>query len=194
MNPAPSALPAGHSSSSITSSEIITRSSSFSAADFRSPSYPQYGRSPSVGSRSPNASRVSSEPSKPSPLVNSKRRTSRPQTPRLSSSTSSPAAPKPSNPSIKSPAPPSTPNAPASAPQAAGTSSPPKRPRHLDPSVQTLPLLYQHCPIQDLVYLISDMLLELVGLNDKIPLSGAGLTRFHSRYSLPCKHSPQFTR
>ncbi|RPB17221.1 cyclin-domain-containing protein [Morchella conica CCBAS932] len=51
----------------------------------------------------------------------------------------------------------------------------------MDPSIKALPQLYQHCPTNDLVYLISDMLLELVGLNDKIPLSGAGLTRFHSR-------------
>ena len=50
--------------------------------------------------------------------------------------------------------------------------------------VKTLPKLYQNTSTIDLVILIADMLGELVGLNDRIPLSGAGLTRFHSRYAL----------
>ncbi|KAI5796702.1 cyclin-domain-containing protein, partial [Pyronema domesticum] len=50
-----------------------------------------------------------------------------------------------------------------------------------DTGVKVLPKLYQSTHTKDLVILISDMLGELVGLNDRIPLSGAGLTRFHSR-------------
>jgi hypothetical protein len=51
--------------------------------------------------------------------------------------------------------------------------------------MKTLPKLYQSTHTADLVVLISDMLGELVGLNDCIPLSGAGLTRFHSRFAPP---------
>lgn len=47
--------------------------------------------------------------------------------------------------------------------------------------MKLLPQLYQNTGATDLVILIADMLQELVGLNDRIPLSGAGLTRFHSR-------------
>ncbi|KAF8245761.1 cyclin-domain-containing protein [Wilcoxina mikolae CBS 423.85] len=59
--------------------------------------------------------------------------------------------------------------------------SSPKRQRKPELGVKTLPKLYQSTHTADLVILISDMLGELVGLNDRIPLSGAGLTRFHSR-------------
>ncbi|KAF8426563.1 cyclin-domain-containing protein [Tirmania nivea] len=58
--------------------------------------------------------------------------------------------------------------------------SPPRRQR-VESSVRLLPPLYQHCDTADLVVLISDMLGELVVLNDQIPLSTGGLTRFHSR-------------
>ncbi|RPB02627.1 cyclin-domain-containing protein [Choiromyces venosus 120613-1] len=203
MNPAPTVLPGSSSSSTTTSSETITRSSSsksLSPADFKSPSYPQYVKSPSLSAWSPKGGQAISKTTSNSPSVNSKRRSSRPpQTPRLpSSSSSSPAASRISNhnSTMNPPATPvathSAPSAPSPAGKASTTastpterhakpSSPPKRPRHSDPSIKYLPSLYQHCPTQDLVYLISDMLLELVGLNDKIPLSGAGLTRFHSR-------------
>ncbi|KAF8454978.1 cyclin-domain-containing protein, partial [Terfezia claveryi] len=56
----------------------------------------------------------------------------------------------------------------------------PRRQR-VESSVRLLPPLYQHCDTADLVVLISDMLGELVVLNDQIPLSTGGLTRFHSR-------------
>ncbi|KAI5800366.1 cyclin-domain-containing protein [Peziza echinospora] len=65
-------------------------------------------------------------------------------------------------------------------PSSSSTSSSPKRPR-TDMQIKLLPPLYQHCETADLVILISDMLGELVGINDKIPLSTGGLTRFHSR-------------
>lgn len=58
--------------------------------------------------------------------------------------------------------------------------SPPRRQR-VESSVKLLPPLYQHCHTDDLAVLISDMLGELVVLNDQIPLSTGGLTRFHSR-------------
>ncbi|CAZ80228.1 unnamed protein product [Tuber melanosporum] len=204
MNPAPTALPGPSSSSTTTSSATITRSSSsksLSPADFKSPSYPQYVESPSLGAWSPKGGQPIPKTTGNSPSTNSKRRSSRPQTPRPPSSSSSPSASRisshrsamnppatpvaahstPSSSSALSPASkaPTTPS--TSTERHSKSSSPPKRARHSDPLVNYLPSLYQHCPTQDLVYLISDMLLELVGLNDKIPLSGAGLTRFHSR-------------
>jgi hypothetical protein len=63
--------------------------------------------------------------------------------------------------------------------------SPQKRQRRTEAAVKALPLLYQNTGPADLVILIADMLQELVGLNDRIPLSGAGLTRFHSRFAPP---------
>ncbi|KAF2755641.1 cyclin-domain-containing protein [Pseudovirgaria hyperparasitica] len=44
-----------------------------------------------------------------------------------------------------------------------------------------MPLSYERCDVKDLGVLISDMLLELVRLNDLIPLKDGQLTRFHSR-------------
>ena len=44
-----------------------------------------------------------------------------------------------------------------------------------------MPLQYETCDVQDLVLLISNMLLELIRFNDEIPLRDGRLTRFHSR-------------
>lgn len=56
-----------------------------------------------------------------------------------------------------------------------------KRPRtQPDPNVKIMPLKYETCNPKDLGYLISNMLMELIRLNDKLPLNGR-LTRFHSR-------------
>jgi hypothetical protein len=49
-------------------------------------------------------------------------------------------------------------------------------------SVKVLPRKYWECDVQDLGVLIADMLMELVRINDKIPLRDGTLTRFHSRY------------
>jgi hypothetical protein len=57
-----------------------------------------------------------------------------------------------------------------------------KRARNGDPSVTVMPLQYETCDVKDLGVLISDMLMELVRLNDGIPLQDGQLTRFHSRY------------
>lgn len=59
-----------------------------------------------------------------------------------------------------------------------------KRPRTARENVKTMPLAYETCDPKDLGFLISNMLMELIRLNDQIPLSGR-LTRFHSRYALP---------
>jgi hypothetical protein len=48
-----------------------------------------------------------------------------------------------------------------------------------------LPRDYAQCNVTDLGILISDMLMELVRINDKIPLQDGQLTRFHSRYVMP---------
>lgn len=48
-------------------------------------------------------------------------------------------------------------------------------------NVKIMPLQYETCEVQDLGVLISDMLMELVRLNDGYPLRDGTLTRFHSR-------------
>ncbi|KAH7393015.1 cyclin-domain-containing protein [Pyrenochaeta sp. MPI-SDFR-AT-0127] len=60
-------------------------------------------------------------------------------------------------------------------------SSPAKRARPQDPNVKIMPLQYETCDVKDLGILISDMLMELVRLNDGYPLRDGTLTRFHSR-------------
>ncbi|KAI5240848.1 cyclin-domain-containing protein [Aureobasidium subglaciale] len=54
----------------------------------------------------------------------------------------------------------------------------------LDPNIKIMPLKYETCNPKDLGYLISNMLMELIRLNDKLPLNGR-LTRFHSRLRAP---------
>ncbi|CAN9358389.1 unnamed protein product [Alternaria alternata] len=59
--------------------------------------------------------------------------------------------------------------------------SPAKRARPQEPDVKVMPLQYETCNVKDLGVLISDMLMELVRLNDGYPLRDGTLTRFHSR-------------
>jgi hypothetical protein len=61
-------------------------------------------------------------------------------------------------------------------------SSPAKRQRPPEANVKVMPLKYETCDVKDLGVLISDMLMELVRLNDGYPLRDGQLTRFHSRY------------
>ena len=61
-------------------------------------------------------------------------------------------------------------------------SSPAKRLRPPEANVKAMPLKYETCDVKDLGVLISDMLMELVRLNDGYPLRDGQLTRFHSRY------------
>ncbi|KAL0258712.1 Pho80p cyclin [Diplodia seriata] len=44
-----------------------------------------------------------------------------------------------------------------------------------------MPVRYEACDVKDLGVLISDMLMELLRLNDALPLQDGQLTRFHSR-------------
>ncbi|KAJ4990596.1 cyclin [Stagonosporopsis vannaccii] len=60
-------------------------------------------------------------------------------------------------------------------------SSPAKRLRPPEANVKVMPLKYETCDVKDLGVLISDMLMELVRLNDGYPLRDGQLTRFHSR-------------
>lgn len=60
-------------------------------------------------------------------------------------------------------------------------SSPAKRARPPSGSIKVMPLKYETCDIKDLGVLVSDMLMELVRLNDDMPLRDGQLTRFHSR-------------
>lgn len=56
-----------------------------------------------------------------------------------------------------------------------------KRPRPQSGTLKAMPLKYETCDVKDLGVLISDMLMELVRLNDAMPLRDGQLTRFHSR-------------
>ena len=62
-----------------------------------------------------------------------------------------------------------------------GHSSAPKRSRPESGSVKLMPRQYWTCNPKDLGVLISNMLMELIRLNDRIPLRDGKLTRFHSR-------------
>jgi hypothetical protein len=62
-------------------------------------------------------------------------------------------------------------------------SSPAKRARPQEPNLKVMPLQYETCDVKDLGILISDMLMELVRINDVQPLRDGTLTRFHSRYN-----------
>ncbi|RMJ25011.1 hypothetical protein PHISP_04103 [Aspergillus sp. HF37] len=59
--------------------------------------------------------------------------------------------------------------------------SQPKRLRATAPNAKLLPERYDLANTSDIVVLISSMLIELIQLNDKIPLHEGRLTRFHSR-------------
>ncbi|KAF3941732.1 Cyclin-U4-1 [Dactylella cylindrospora] len=85
----------------------------------------------------------------------------------------------PQNPSRGQSAPSSNPDETSLDPLTIG--SPSKRARAMQPAKKLVPRDYQLCPMNDLVILISDMLNQLVSLNDVIPLTQGGLTRFHSR-------------
>jgi len=62
-----------------------------------------------------------------------------------------------------------------------GHSSAPKRSRPELGTVKVMPLRYETCNPKDLGVLIANMLMELIRLNDQIPLRDGRLTRFHSR-------------
>nr|POE93050.1 nuc-1 negative regulatory protein preg [Quercus suber] len=62
-----------------------------------------------------------------------------------------------------------------------GHSSAPKRSKPEPGTVKIMPLKYETCAPKDLGILISNMLMELIRLNDQIPLRDGRLTRFHSR-------------
>lgn len=64
----------------------------------------------------------------------------------------------------------------------AESSSAAKRARPPSPADRVMPIKYETCDVKELGVLISDMLMELVRLNDGIPLKDGQLTRFHSRY------------
>lgn len=59
--------------------------------------------------------------------------------------------------------------------------SSPKRARQAKAAMKIMPIQYETCDVKDLVLLISNMLLELIRVNDEIPLRDGRLTRFHSR-------------
>ena len=62
-----------------------------------------------------------------------------------------------------------------------GHSSAPKRPRAESVAAKIMPRQYETCNPKDLGVLIANMLMELIRLNDQIPLRDGRLTRFHSR-------------
>ena len=67
------------------------------------------------------------------------------------------------------------------APPASVTSTVSKRAKTSSDNVKTMPWKYETCNPKDLGVLIANMLMELIRLNDNIPLRDGKLTRFHSR-------------
>lgn len=59
-----------------------------------------------------------------------------------------------------------------------------KRPKPDTTPPKVVPLLYEHCSVEDMVVLIAHMLCELIETNDTLALKSGHLTRFHSRYAL----------
>jgi hypothetical protein len=68
----------------------------------------------------------------------------------------------------------------ATTPKETTSESTQKKTRADRPS-KIMPRKYELCDVRDLTYLISNMILELVRLNDNIKLQDGHLTRFHSR-------------
>ena len=67
---------------------------------------------------------------------------------------------------------------------ARGPSSPStlsKKPKPEAGPAKVVPQRYEHCPVEDMVVLISHMLGELIETNDALALRSGHLTRFHSR-------------
>ena len=62
-----------------------------------------------------------------------------------------------------------------------GHSAAPKRSRPAPGSLKVMPLQYETCNPKDLGALVANMLMELIRINDQIPLRDGRLTRFHSR-------------
>ena len=112
-------------------------------------------------------------------LAGSKRRGSSPPTPSLNHGPETTIPERPVN---------SDTTTSSSAPDPSLSPSLTKKPRtqpepnvKMDSNIKIMPLRYETCDVKDLGYLISNMLMELIRLNDPIPLTGR-LTRFHSRY------------
>lgn len=61
-----------------------------------------------------------------------------------------------------------------------GLSAAPKRSRP-EGTLKVMPLQYETCSPKDLGVLVANMLMELIRINDRIPLRDGRLTRFHSR-------------
>lgn len=62
-----------------------------------------------------------------------------------------------------------------------GHSAAPKRSKHDQGTLKVMPSKYETCSPKDLGVCIANMLMELIRINDRIPLRDGRLTRFHSR-------------
>ncbi|KAK3723776.1 Pho80p cyclin [Vermiconidia calcicola] len=75
----------------------------------------------------------------------------------------------------------SQPSNPPTAESTQTSASAPKKSRADSGSVKVMPMLYQNCNSKTLGVMIAIMLMDLIRLNDQIPLRDDQLTRFHSR-------------
>ncbi|KAM3423177.1 hypothetical protein BST61_g628 [Cercospora zeina] len=62
-----------------------------------------------------------------------------------------------------------------------GHSAAPKRSKAAPGSLKVMPIKYEKANTQELGILVANMLMELIRINDQIPLRDGRLTRFHSR-------------
>lgn len=170
------------------SSPIVKAQTADAGTQYTPPGYPPTARWPA----STNASSINSDstlaPSDPAPTITptstltpSKRR---------EPSDENEHPPQPAEPNLRvDPQPHSslvpTASTVANAPRKGADLSPSKRAKSAGMGKTVLPRDYAQCNVTDLGILISDMLMELVRINDKIPLQDGQLTRFHSRYVMP---------
>lgn len=115
------------------------------------------------------------------PAAGNKRKEA-PPSPSMNTLTKTPAQPPPPEPEPrKTPAQNATKVTPAQLQGDPESPSATKRQRTADRSVKSMPIQYENCNPKDLGILIANMLMELIRLNDPIPLRDGRLTRFHSR-------------
>ncbi|CAF9926717.1 MAG: hypothetical protein HETSPECPRED_006403 [Heterodermia speciosa] len=137
------------------------------------PSYTSTPSASSLGKRRSSSSPPSMSPALPTepaiiPQIGQKR-------------TAAASPPRPSDPTSTTTVPQPTISPSTTSSSTSTTTSAAKRLRQPTSSPKLLPADYSACDTTSLCTIISNMLLELIRLNDDIPLRDGGLTRFHSR-------------
>ncbi|KAL8794053.1 MAG: hypothetical protein Q9195_003353 [Heterodermia aff. obscurata] len=187
----PAAAFPGRSSPTIAASQTSLSTSTHSSkttvdagTQYTPPLKPSHASTPSASSLGKR--RSSSSPSSMSPALPAEPALA-PQLAQKRTAAALPPSPsRPTTSSTTAPQPRPTTTSPSSSSSSTTTTtttstSAAKRPRHPTSQPKLLPADYSACDTTSLCTIISNMLLELIRLNDDIPLRDGGLTRFHSR-------------